>query len=179
MRQQCTRLAGLAALASGIIAAGCGTTHIDNSKVKHLVRSTLKPPPSSVSCPSGLPARSGATFNCQLLYRDGDTGQLTIHELDGAGHVEASPGDLRILTIGQRHADQALVQLVTKNHVGLHSITCPANAPTSAGTLTCRVIDIHGLHATVTEHIGPGGALAINPATDLHVQLRQPSVRRG
>jgi hypothetical protein len=77
--------------------------------------------------------------------------------------VEASPGDLTILTIGKHHAETVLQELVSQNHVGLHSATCPANAPADAGTLTWHVVDIHGLHATVTEHIAPGGALTINP----------------
>jgi hypothetical protein len=179
MRRRTRGTTYLAALVTAITVAGCGTTHIDKTKVQHLVRATLKPAPRSVFCPSRLQAKSGATFTCQLVYADGDIGQLTIHELDGDGHVEASPGDMKILTIGQRHARTVLLQLVAKNHVGLHSVSCPDNSPASGGTLTCHVIDIHGLHATVTEHIGAGGALAINPASDLHVQLPPGGIRRG
>jgi hypothetical protein len=164
------------ALLTAVIAAGCGDAHIDNTKVQRLMRSTLRPPPSSVACPSGVHAKGGATFTCHLRYPDGDIGTLTVHELDGAGHVEASPGDLTILTIGQQHAQTVLHALVAKNHVGLHSINCPANAPADTRTLTCHVVDMNGLHAIVTEHIAPGGALTINPATDLHVEMaRKPA----
>jgi hypothetical protein len=171
MSRRARPLAVVALLGAAIAAAGCDDTHINTAKVQRLMHATLRPTPSSVACPAGIHAKAGASFTCQLRYSDGDRGMLTVHELDGAGHVEASPGDLTILTIGQQHAEAVLHQLVTKNHVGLHSINCPANASADAGTLTCHVVDIHGLHATVTEHIAPGGALTINPATDLHVRV--------
>jgi hypothetical protein len=164
-------LTAVGLLAAVVALAGCGDAHIDSAKVQRQMRANLTPAPSAVACPPGLHAKGGTTFICRLRYPDGDTGELAVHELDGAGHVEAGPGDLTILTIGRQHAQTVLRQLVTKNHVGLRTSACPANAPAEAGTLTCRVIDINGLHATVTEHIAPGGALTINPATDLHVQL--------
>jgi hypothetical protein len=170
MNKRAYRLGGAALLATAIVIAGCGATDINNTQVQRLVQTTLRPAPSVVSCPSGLHPTTGATFICQLRYADGDVGQLTVHELDAAGHVQTSPGDLKILTIGQKHAKRAVLKLVRKNHVGLRSITCPANTPAAAGALACQVIDIHGLHAAVTEHIGPGGALTINPATDLQIQ---------
>jgi hypothetical protein len=164
-------LVSMAVATTAITVAGCGDTRIDGTKVAAHLRSSLTPPPRAVSCPSGARPHSGSALICRLSYADGDAGQITVHELDGAGHVEASPGDLVILSIGRHHAEHALLQLLQRNHVGVRQSVCPANSPAQAGTVTCRVVDIHRVRATVTEHIGPGGALVINPATDLHVQV--------
>jgi hypothetical protein len=163
--------AALAATGLAVVLGACGgETRIDAGKVERMARSTLRPRPESVACPSGFRPSSGAVFTCRLRYRDGDTGALTVHEVDSSGRVVASNQDLAVTTIGGDHAQHVLRQLMARNHVGLRTLSCPASTPTNAGTVDCRVIDKHGLRAVVTEHIDPGGALAINPATDLHVK---------
>ena len=83
----------LAALAAVLI-GGCGSTKIDGKKAEDLVaksvREDIGAEVKSVSCPRGLTAKKGETFECTVTGSDGTTGKATVTEKDAKGNVEAS-----------------------------------------------------------------------------------------
>src|SRR3954451_1090151 len=92
------RLVLTAALAIALAAAGCGTgrIEIDHKKAEGLARkiASTKAPVKSVSCPSGLKARKGADFDCDVRYVNGATGTIRIHQLDDKGRIRTSASDV-------------------------------------------------------------------------------------
>ena len=97
------RVVVLAAL-PGFALAGCTTT-IDNGKAENLIRQSVSSAGNykvkSVSCPSGVTAKAGATFACKLTVRrvsDGSerSGRVTIHMTDSSGHVDISSSDYHL-----------------------------------------------------------------------------------
>lgn len=93
----------VAAVVPALAVAGCTTT-IDNGKAEQLIRnsvnSTGRAKVKSVSCPSGVTAKAGGTFTCQLSVTaaDGSThsGTVSLHMTDSKGHVVASSSDFHI-----------------------------------------------------------------------------------
>jgi hypothetical protein len=86
-------------MGSLVALAGCGSTTIDKGKAEKLARKAagsgtvaLK----TVSCPSGLTAKKGASFDCDLVYADGTKGTITIHETDAKGNVQTGGTDIHI-----------------------------------------------------------------------------------
>jgi NAD(P)H-hydrate repair Nnr-like enzyme with NAD(P)H-hydrate epimerase domain len=81
-----------------LAATGCGTgqLQIDHKKAEGLARQIAinKAPVKSVSCPSGLKAKKGADFDCDIHYASGATGTIRIHQLDDKGRIRTSVSDL-------------------------------------------------------------------------------------
>jgi hypothetical protein len=99
------RLLLAAALATAFAASGCsasvstGDIKIDNKKAEGLARQIAgsgRVPLKSVSCPSGLKAKKGADFDCDLVYTDGTTGTITLHQLDDKGRLRTAATDIHI-----------------------------------------------------------------------------------
>jgi Domain of unknown function (DUF4333) len=86
-------------LTAALVASGCSTaTHqIDHKKAEGLARQigALKGAVKSASCPTGVKLEKGRNFDCKLVYADGRTGTITIHQLDGKGRIETAGRDLR------------------------------------------------------------------------------------
>ena len=84
--------------------AGCGTTVIDSSKAAQLIRNSVNSAGNvkvkSVSCPSDVTAKKGATFDCKLTVTAPDgsvhSGKVTIHQLDANGHIHADSSDFHV-----------------------------------------------------------------------------------
>jgi VCBS repeat-containing protein len=93
----------VAAVVPALAVAGCATT-IDNGKAEQLIRNSINSTGNakvkSISCPSGVTAKSGGTFTCQLTVTatDGSThsGTVTLHMTDSKGHVEANSSDFHV-----------------------------------------------------------------------------------
>jgi uncharacterized protein YceK len=85
-------------LTAALVASGCSTaTHqIDHKKAEGLARqiAATKGSVKSASCPSGVKLKKGADFDCKLVYVDGRTATITIHQLDGKGRIETAGRDL-------------------------------------------------------------------------------------
>jgi hypothetical protein len=83
-----------------VLVAGCGDITIDQKGAEGLAKKVgnsgqvqLK----SVSCPSGLKAKKGASFDCNLVYQDGTKATITLHQLDDKGHVRTTGADIHVL----------------------------------------------------------------------------------
>jgi hypothetical protein len=100
-RRKPVRSAVIACLA--IALAGCsasaGGTTIDKKKAEDVARKVADSGTirlKSVSCPSGLDAKKGADFDCDLVYEDGTKGTITIHQTDDSGGIRTSGTDVHI-----------------------------------------------------------------------------------
>jgi hypothetical protein len=86
------------ALATLLAASGCSTgqLQIDHKKAEDLARQigAVKGAVRSASCPSGVKAKKGADFDCKLVYADGRTGTITVHQLDDKGRIRTSAADV-------------------------------------------------------------------------------------
>jgi hypothetical protein len=91
------------AVALAAMIAGCGETTIDQKGAENLARKVANSGQvklKSVSCPSGLKAKKGANFDCDLVYADGAKGTITLHQLDDKGHVRTTGADIHITSGG-------------------------------------------------------------------------------
>jgi hypothetical protein len=92
------------AVAPALALAGCGTTTIDSGKAAQLIRNAVNSAGNvkvkSVSCPDGVTAKKGATFDCKLTVTAPDgsvhNGTVTIHQLDANGHIHAGSSDFHV-----------------------------------------------------------------------------------
>jgi hypothetical protein len=80
-------------------AAGCGETQIDSGKAEDLVKKvagsgTVKL--KSASCPSGIKAKKGADFKCDVEYEDGAKGTITVHQENNDGSIRTAPSDINV-----------------------------------------------------------------------------------
>jgi hypothetical protein len=87
-----------AALVTALFASGCGTgrLEIDHKKAEQLARQigAVSRPVKSASCPSGVKAKRGDDFDCDLVFTDGGKAKITIHQLDDKGRIRTSVTDL-------------------------------------------------------------------------------------
>ena len=169
------------AAALAVTVAGCGSTDISATKVAGMMRKTLTPAPQRVDCPDGLRPAAGATFDCEVVYPDGDTGQLTVHVLDSSGRVQAGPRDLRMLTISGGHVAAYMRALLKRSHIGLKEVRCPPVTDTREKAITCRIVDLTGLPAYAVAHVERAGVLAMNPLRDIKLDpaARAKAIRKA
>jgi hypothetical protein len=84
--------ASLVIVALGV--AACSSTYtIDHKKGEKFLTGVLKPTGlqfTTVSCPSGLKAKQGDTFDCTVTGVDGSKGNITLKETNNKGHVVVS-----------------------------------------------------------------------------------------
>jgi hypothetical protein len=92
------RRAVLLSIAGLAVLAGCGETKIDAGKAAGLLRGTATPEGRivSASCPSGVTAKTGASFDCKVRTSKGETGVWTMHVASGDGLVRAAVADLAV-----------------------------------------------------------------------------------
>jgi hypothetical protein len=103
-RRNPVRSALVAPLAASLVAlCGCsasvGGNKIDHKKAEDVARKVagsgtvqLK----TVTCPSGVDAKKGADFDCDLVYADGTKGTITIHQTDDSGRISTAGTDIHI-----------------------------------------------------------------------------------
>ena len=104
-KQRVGRGLGVAVVAvvPALAIAGCTTT-IDNGKAERLIRNSInsagRAKVKSVSCPSGVTAKAGGSFTCQLTVTTPDgashSGTVTLHMTDNKGRVEANSSDFHL-----------------------------------------------------------------------------------
>lgn len=77
--------------------AGCsGETTIDHAKAEKFLSDNLNPKAQSVTCPDGIKAKTGTTFECKIVYADGVNATATVHVTSDNGDVETKPEDLHL-----------------------------------------------------------------------------------
>jgi hypothetical protein len=89
------------AVATALLASGCSTGEIkiDQKKAEGLAQrignsGTVKL--RSAHCPSGIKAKKGADFDCNLVYADGTKATITMHQLDDKGRIRTSGADIHV-----------------------------------------------------------------------------------
>jgi hypothetical protein len=80
-------------LLAAIALAGCAK-EIDDKKAEKFIADNVEQQTGarvkSVACPSGLTAKKGGTFDCDVTGEDGTTGEAKITEKDDQGNVSVS-----------------------------------------------------------------------------------------
>lgn len=74
--------------------AGCTNTEINSGKTETFLRDNV-PGVSGASCPDGVEAKEGDTFECDLEYSDGRRAKVTVHIRNDEGRVSVGPGDVK------------------------------------------------------------------------------------
>jgi hypothetical protein len=87
-----TRLLGIAALgATGLFAAACGPSVLDDAKLQAAISSGFAQQTNlevqSVDCPNDQKIVTGATFNCTLTAADGTTYTIKVTQEDDKGNI--------------------------------------------------------------------------------------------
>jgi hypothetical protein len=87
--------ASLALIAiAAVLIGGCGSNEIDTKRAEDLiaenVREEIGAEVKSVSCPTGVKAKKGDTFECTVTGSDGTTGKATVTQEDDEGNVKTS-----------------------------------------------------------------------------------------
>jgi uncharacterized protein DUF4333 len=90
-------LAPLAAagLAACSVSVG-GSTEIDHTKAEKFLAKNLRPKPKSITCPSGVKAKTGGTFECTFVLADGKKGTVTVHMRNSKGDVHVTDRDIHL-----------------------------------------------------------------------------------
>lgn len=76
-----------------VLIGALSPTKIDATKAENLVRSHINGA-QSVTCPSGIEAKSGRTFDCTVTLTDGSTETVTLHINDDSGNAQFSQSDV-------------------------------------------------------------------------------------
>ena len=76
-----------------VLIGALSATKIDATKAENLVRSNINGA-QSVTCPSGIEAKSGKTFDCSVTLTDGSTETVTLHIKDDSGNAQFSQSDV-------------------------------------------------------------------------------------
>jgi len=93
-----SRRRGLAALIlAAVLAAGCGGTELDTSKVQDQLKAYIenleKTKVSAVDCPSGVEVKAGNTLECSVSLSNGKKGTVTVKILNSSADTAVT--DLR------------------------------------------------------------------------------------
>ena len=90
-------LLACAGLAACSVSIG-GHTVIDQNKVKSFLKKELHPPPTSISCPTGVRAVTGGTYTCTVVFPDGRKARITLHMTNAKGHLHVTDKDIHYLS---------------------------------------------------------------------------------
>jgi hypothetical protein len=126
----------------------CGTTEIDPKKAEDLAVKALDPKPRSVECPSGVEAKTDATFRCQIAYDDGDKATLPMRVTNAEGRIETMGDQLDVTEIGSRHAEQVAREFAERSDVAVKTLSCPGAKATPGGDITCELEATDGSKAS-------------------------------
>jgi hypothetical protein len=74
--------------------AGCTSTEIDSGKAETFLRDNV-PGARAATCPDGVEAKKGDTFECDLDYEDGRRAKVTVHIENDDGRVSIRPDDVQ------------------------------------------------------------------------------------
>jgi hypothetical protein len=85
------------ALVAAVAIAGCDVskTVIDSGQAEDFVKGAFDKPPRSVTCPSGVQAKKGATFTCKAVDSTGKRYEVVLHIADDQGRVTVGTKDFR------------------------------------------------------------------------------------
>jgi hypothetical protein len=113
---------GLVALAA-LALSGCSKS-IDSDKAEKFIAksvgSQVGAKVKSVSCPTGLTAKKGETFECTVTGTDGTTGKTTVTEKDDQGNVSVSAPFIHV-----RNLEQQIASGIAKQIGGSVDVGCP------------------------------------------------------
>jgi hypothetical protein len=89
------------ALSVVVLVAGCGGDRtIDHKKAEELARKVAgagRVHLKTVSCPPGVKAKKGDTFDCKLAFAEGTKGTITIHQTDDKGSIRTAGTDVHVV----------------------------------------------------------------------------------
>lgn len=114
----------LASVVLAFVLAGC-SKQIDDKKAEKFISSSVAQQVGadvkSVSCPSGLTAKKGATFECTVTGSDGTSGKTTVTEKDDQGNVSVSAPFIHVRELEQS-IGQGIGQQINADNV---DVKCP------------------------------------------------------
>jgi hypothetical protein len=146
---------GVAVLAAGChvsacVGSGCDAGKIDTAKAEATTKTVIAQQTGaavrSVSCPSNVTERRGATFTCTITGADGTTATALVTQKDAHGNVEISAPTL--LHTGT--AAKLIAARLTRQFGFTVRVACPDLVDAHKGTtLTCTATDPRGVTRAV------------------------------
>jgi hypothetical protein len=147
------RLAAVAIALLALALAACGQSVILQKPTQRLVADFVFKHaayrPSDVTCPSGVPARIGRSFQCHFTGPDGRyTAYMLITNVKGSRVLYRIQTQRNGQTILVAQAEQAVSNFVfSRKHIRPRNVTCPAGvAPLVGHTLTCHFAGPNGTY---------------------------------
>ena len=142
----------VAVLAAGLVVVGCGTTTVNTKNAESILKQAVVAQTgvsiASVSCPTDVTAKKGATFACTAHGADGTQAPIAVRQTDDQGHV-AYAADL----VKQSFVQSTIYDFVqAKMRVAVNAVQCPAVLEYAVGRrFVCMVTSRNGstAHATV------------------------------
>lgn len=121
---------------------GCGgDDKIDAGKAEQYVRDTARAPQliDDVICPEDLKAKTGRTFECKILVKDGSEEVVTIRQTDDDVHIEIAgnrqtkpPRDQSDFRILPENVED-LIRASAEEREDIVSVDCPADVKVREG----------------------------------------------
>ena len=137
--------------ALAVAVAGCSGSTVSAHKAEALVKRSLDQPYASVHCPNGVAIKKGRSLECNIVFRNGDTGTVTLHETNNTGEVSATSKDLKVSTIGSAAARHVALSWAASRRLALASVSCPRSSPATVGqSIPCEAVNRAGKKATIT-----------------------------
>jgi hypothetical protein len=127
-----------AAVAAAVALAACGEKTIDADKGEKFIRDTIAEQVgarvASVTCPEGVEAKKGGTFNCVVVGRDRTRGEVVARQKDDEGNVEVNAPFLHV-----RQAEAVMANEIGSRVKAEIEVACPEIVVVAKGeTFTCK-----------------------------------------
>jgi hypothetical protein len=142
-----------AAVATALIASGCGSDTVDPSKAQTGIEKSLSTPATQVtsaSCPSDVKKQKDATFTCDVKLSGGGNAQVTVTQTSNHNTFTYSfkPGTVQL---PGATVDKAVEQELAAKGVPGTTVNCPTTVTVAVGkTVTCPVTGSSGHHGQVS-----------------------------
>jgi hypothetical protein len=143
-------VAGCGGNDSGVSAAKTETptpvATVDDAQVEQGIEKSLSTSSvkvTSAKCPSGVQAKSGKTFTCNVTFSNGATGKATVTEVGPNKFTYAlKPGSVQV---SGQVADAAIEKQLAAQGIPNATVTCPENIIVKTGTtVTCNITGASG-----------------------------------
>jgi hypothetical protein len=104
--------------------SGCGQTRIDSAKAERLIGNLVAKQIGArvvtVRCPTGIVARKGVKFTCQVAAADSTKGDVVVTGRDGHGSVDVTAPFLLV-----RRSEADMARMIDEQFDDSVKVSCP------------------------------------------------------
>lgn len=143
--------------------AGCGETKIDGPKAERLISELVTKQVgariTTVTCPTGITAKTGRTFSCAVRATDGTRGDVLVTARDAKGAVELQ---VPFLTVRRSEAD--IARQIGDQGGSPYKVACPELIVIRKGvSFRCKATSPYESREVTGRFVNDKGAYSFQP----------------